>query len=41
MAFMMAAVGGKVVRSEERVWRLCARFGREGNGVEVINKGAL
>lgn len=30
LAFMTEAVGGKVVRSEERVWRLCARFGKKG-----------
>lgn len=41
MAFMIAAVGGKMVFSEERVWRLCARFGRKGNGVAVSNKRAL
>lgn len=41
MAFMIAAVGGKMAGSVERVWRLCARFGREGNGVTLGNKRAL
>ncbi len=41
MTFMIVAVGGKMVRSEKRVLRLCAWFRRKANGAVVSNKRAL